>query len=887
MTGKGHLFIGTGDNTNPFESDGYIPIDERPGRGHWDAQGTSGNTQDLRGKILRILPESNGSYSIPEDNLFTDPADGRPEIYILGVRNPFRMGIDPERGWLYWGDVGPDAGLTTSERGSRGYDEFNQARSAGNYGWPYCVADNQPYADYDFQTRQSGDLFSCEAPVNTSPNNTGATTLPPAEAAWIWYPYAASEEFPQIPNGGGRTSMGGPVYYFDAQLMSDRKLPAYFDDTVFIYEWARNWILEVKLDEEGDILVINPFIPDIQLERPIAMELGPDGALYILEWGTGFGGNNNNSQLVRIDFVRGNRAPIASIDASPRSGPPPLTVQFSSEGSFDPDPGDAISYSWDFDGDGVEDSQASNPSFTYEETGGFSATLQLSDLADNTATASVPISVGNTPPIITLGSPVNGGFYTWGDLIPYSLSIVDAEEGSSDDGSIDCNSVILQPFVGHDDHSHPLDQFNACEGVFPVIDAHGSDGDNLFYLVEASYTDQGFGNAPGLTGTTRHVLHPKRLQAEHFTTNNGTLLEQTGDVLGGGQNVGFIEDGDHFSFSPINLTGIHFITYRVASAGPGGIIEIRLDAPDGPVISTTAVEPTGQWQLYREVTAFVDAPESTHELFFVFKNTPGASGLFNINWMDFIGPGIALHADEPQGLFAEYFANTDFTGTPQTRTDPKINFNWGTQAPRLTNNETQFSIRWRGIIEPEESGMYSLYAASDSQMNVWLDNQLLIRHRSLSGSAESASTPLFLEAGQSYALQVDYTHSNNGSAQTNLSWSSDAIDKTIIPPRVLSPNDMVSIQNEETPSKESLAPTLYPNPANKQATLSFSLPYAGHVLIDVFDVLGRKQLTWINKHMSEGLNTLTLDTDQLAGGTYFYVIQTRNESTHKSFTVIK
>ncbi len=61
----GNLYIGTGDNTNPFnDSEGFAPIDEREGREPWDAQRSSGNTKSYNGKILRIRPEPNGTYSI-------------------------------------------------------------------------------------------------------------------------------------------------------------------------------------------------------------------------------------------------------------------------------------------------------------------------------------------------------------------------------------------------------------------------------------------------------------------------------------------------------------------------------------------------------------------------------------------------------------------------------------------------------------------------------------------------------------------------------------------------------------------------------------------------------------------------------------------------------
>ncbi len=148
----GNLFLSLGDDTNPFESDNYNPIDERKGRGvPWDAQATSANSNDLRGSIIRITPQADGSYSIPEGNLFPVGTPGtRPEIYVMGNRNPFRISIDQKNGYLYWGEVGPDAGADSLGRGPMGYDEVNQARKAGFFGWPYFIADNKAYWEYDF-----------------------------------------------------------------------------------------------------------------------------------------------------------------------------------------------------------------------------------------------------------------------------------------------------------------------------------------------------------------------------------------------------------------------------------------------------------------------------------------------------------------------------------------------------------------------------------------------------------------------------------------------------------------------------------------------------------------------------------------------------------------
>jgi cytochrome c len=167
--------------------------------------------------------------------------------------------------------------------------------------------------DFNFATGISGDTFDCSAPVNDSPNNTGGMQLPPANPAWIWYPYGFSPDWPQIPQGrGGRTAMAGPTYHYDENLESDRKLPEFYDKAVFLYEWSRRFILVAKLDENGDILSLDEFLPSFDFSRPIDMEMGTDGAIYMLEWGSNFGGNSADARLIRIDYKNGD--PMTSVN---------------------------------------------------------------------------------------------------------------------------------------------------------------------------------------------------------------------------------------------------------------------------------------------------------------------------------------------------------------------------------------------------------------------------------------------------------------------------------------------------------------------------------------------------------------------------------------------
>lgn len=435
----GLLYLSTGDNTSSKESDGYTPIDEREDRGPYDAQKSSGNTMDLRGKILRIKINNDGSYSIPDGNLFpVNGIKGRPEIYVMGVRNPFRFSIDWKNNWVYWGDVGPDVGKA-SEQGPESFDEWNQARQPGNYGWPYFVADNVPYPDWDFDTNTPGALFVPERPINNSPNNTGSEILPPAQPAMMWYPYGASEIWPNL-GTGSRSAMAGPVYYADRYARSDVKFPAYYNGKLFIYEWARSWIKVVSFDEEGKPVKIEPFLPNMEVSKPIDMEFGPDGALYFLEYGANYFADNDEARLVKIEYTEGNRKPVAVVNTNTKAGAAPLEVNFSGLESFDYDKKDELSYEWRFTGNEVQSTEA-EPSFTFENPGVFNPTLTVTDDHGNARTAEVEIKVGNAPPDISIAFGGNQSFFFDDTQLPYNVTVTDVEDGSTQNNKIDPSLV--------------------------------------------------------------------------------------------------------------------------------------------------------------------------------------------------------------------------------------------------------------------------------------------------------------------------------------------------------------------------------------------------------------------------------------------------------------
>ncbi|WP_353708813.1 ThuA domain-containing protein [Cellulosimicrobium sp. ES-005] len=637
---EGNLYLSTGDDTNPFASDGYAPIDERATRNPaFDARRSSGNTNDLRGKLLRITVAEDGSYTVPEGNLFPEgeyeAGKTRPEIYAMGFRNPFRFAVDKATGEVHLGDYGPDAGGANANRGPGGTVEFNVISEAGNYGWPYCIGDNLAYNDYDFETKVSGPKFDCAAPKNTSPHNTGLVDLPPAVPAWQPYDGGSVPAF----GTGGESPMGAVVYDYDPELESETKFPAYYDGKPLLYEWDRAWIKEAIRNEDGSPAGFVPALEFMDLRRPMNLEFGPDGSLYVLDYGGGYFGGDALSAVYRIDYVRGGRSPVAQIDATPTNGQAPLVVSFDGTGSSHPD-GKEFTYAWDLDGDGETDATDAQVSRTFTENGQHEVRLTVTDADGKQGVATTTVTVGNTAPEVTLELPADGQFFDFGDQVPFRVTVTDAEDGAQ----VDCSRVVVEYILGHDNHGHPLSSATGCEGVLTTAkdEGHGLDA-NIFGVVNATYTDGGGADGvPALASDDEAVLHTRTKQAEYFTDSQGVQVVAK-DVSEGGKQLGYIAAGDWFAFDRMNLAGIDAISARYSSGGSGGVLDVRDGAVDGPLLATLTLSPTGSWETPARTQAVpVTDPGGTRTLYFVARSTTGATGdMFDVDSVTFTGRGAA------------------------------------------------------------------------------------------------------------------------------------------------------------------------------------------------------------------------------------------------------
>ena len=263
---------------------------------------------------------------------------------------------------------------------------------------------------------------------------------------------------------GGKSPIGGPTYYSDlypvqydttnaaawidaylkagnALTFPDRSFPSSYDGKLFIAEWMRDWVNTVSFDADGALSTIEPFMPDETFSHPIELEFGPDGALYMLEYGPFWFAQHPEARLVRIDYVRGNRPPIAHIEASQAVGAAPLTIQVSANSSYDLDEANTLTYRW-YVGESAISTEPQT-TYTFEQPGVYTLTLSVTDDELATTTEDLPIAVGNSMPTISLEVTNNQSFFWPGQPVEYEAHIEDMEDGSLASGGISPEDVVV------------------------------------------------------------------------------------------------------------------------------------------------------------------------------------------------------------------------------------------------------------------------------------------------------------------------------------------------------------------------------------------------------------------------------------------------------------
>jgi len=420
----------------------------------------TGISQDLtspRGKILRF----NKDGTVPTDNPFYDGSGPNYDaVWARGLRNPYRAFYDAPTGRLYIGDVGGNDNSTSKE-------ELDLGARGANYGWPDCEG-------------------PCNNPAVTDPI--------------YWYPHS----------GRDACITGGFIY-------RGSQYPPDYQGNYFFADYAQNWIKRLTFDASGNVSGVFNFEPlDGSADGPygdiVYLAQGPDGSLYYVDLGySDTTGTHGISKIRRIRFIQSNLPPIATVDARPTEGPEPLTVNFSSAGSSDPE-GQPLTYSWAF-GDGGT-STAANPVHTYTVRGGYTVRLTVSDGVNSTLAAPLSINAGN-PPIATVVAPTDGSLFRAGDVIAYSGTGTDALGNSLPAGAFTWSIDFL-----HEGHVHPgLPTTGVRSGTFTIPTSGHDFSGNTRYRFALTVTD-----ADGLTATQSVIVWPEKVNLTFGTQPPGLNL---------------------------------------------------------------------------------------------------------------------------------------------------------------------------------------------------------------------------------------------------------------------------------------------------------------------------------------------------------------------------
>ncbi len=409
-----------------------------------------------RGKIHRI----NKDGTIPTDNPFYDGAGPNwDSIWALGLRNPFRAYYDAPTGRLIVGDVGGNDYSVAKE-------EVNLGIAGANYGWP-----------------------DSEGPCSA-----------PCVSPIYFYPH----------NGRDAAVTGGFVYH-------GTQFPSSYQGSYFFADYTQNWIRRLTFDASGNVSGIFNFEPaDGSVDGPygdiVYLAEGPDGALYYVDLGySDISGTFGVSKIRRIRYTQSNQAPVAIASANPTSGSTPLTVNFSSAGSLDPE-GQPITYLWTF-GDGTT-STAANPSHVYTLPGQYTVRLTVSDGVNSTLAIPLFISAGSKP-TATILSPQDGAFFIAGDTIFFSGDATDTKDGTLPASAFTWNIDFL-----HESHVHPGTPITGIKSGSFIIPTSGHDfSGNTRYRIMLTAT-----NSVGLQSSQFVIVYPNKVNLSFDTAPTGLTL---------------------------------------------------------------------------------------------------------------------------------------------------------------------------------------------------------------------------------------------------------------------------------------------------------------------------------------------------------------------------
>ena len=759
----GTLFVTTGDNASyngvdsGSKSDTYWQQAINDGIMRATENVGSFRSQMLNsfcGKLLRMDPNTGDGISSNPHFDAANPRSAKSRMWAMGLRNPYRCSFKTGTGSTNPADGNPGTVIIADVQNGTWEDMHILEKSGLNCGWPNFEGIEVQGSFDAVQTvnqEESGQptfLSQCiqatSATVNADPKQRRFTHFPPCLDWRHGQNIARSPDFRSgklvaatigsagslvlgTPFGGNCATSG--TYY------TGTAFPANYQNVYFFADYGANWIKAAVLHDNSDhqLHEVKDFAPDGYGKGIVDIEYCPlDGSIFYV--------NINTGDIQKISYGSGNRPPVAAISADKTTGVSPITVNFSSNGSSDPD-GNAITYDWNF-GDGSANSTTANPSHTFSSTGtkGFTVTLTVKDNLGLTDSKTMVISLNNAAPSVKITNPTNTTKYTLSGPTQYTLA------SNLTDNDPTGMQYAWQVTLRHNNHEHRepvVNQQSPNVQISPV----GCDGETYYYLIEVKVTDNG-----GLTARDSVKVFPD-CNSQNLNITNLTATPQTNAVAVNWTNPSFAFDevlvvakeGSGFTTNPSGTS----YTANANFTGNGTAFEGGKVAFRGTGTNVTVTGLTSGKKYYFRV--------------YTRKGTSWTGGLETSATTTTLTQQLGC-------LKGSYFNNINLSGNPSVvRAESSINYDWGSGAPVSGINADNFSTRWEGTIIPSISGTYTFSVTGDDGVRLWINNQLII-DKWIDQGAITYNATLNLTQGQNIPVKLEY-YERGGAATAKLFWT--------------------------------------------------------------------------------------------------------------------
>ncbi|RAW02967.1 PQQ-dependent sugar dehydrogenase [Pseudochryseolinea flava] len=587
--------------------------------------------------------------------------------------------------------------------------------------------------------------------------------------------------------------------------------PAQYIGKYFFQDFCTHWINYLDINANGTV-TRRSFGTGIG-NNTVGLNISPDGNLHYLDRGLG--------TLYKITY-NANGAPAIATQPAPASVSAGQPASFTVVAT-----GNSLRYQWQKNNVNITGATAATYTITnaqQADAGNYRVIVSNTVGSVTSANALLTVTAFNNPPVAQITAPANGNLYSGGEVISFSGTATDTE-----DGVLPASAFTWLAVFHHDTHSHdgPPIATGVKAGSYPIATV-GEVSDNVFYRIYLVVKD-----SQGLSDSTFVDLLPRKSTITVASEPSGLQI-----TLDGQPAVA--------PFSDLGVEGVERVIGPVSPQNMAGqTFEFDRWAHGGPATQTiiTPVDDVTYTAMYRvTATGVLREPENP----------------------------VTTEA----GLTYYYYegvwnALPDFTSLTIVKSGPIASVNlW----PK--NRDDDYAFKWSGYINIPADGEWTFYTASDEGSQLLIGDNVVVNNDGLHTTRE-VSGKVGLKRGK-HAFSVTFFERLN-TASIAVRWAGPGVSKQVIGstafyriPTTAAPT--ASRFSAENVDEETTG--VYPNPARAELNVEVVASLGDVIDISLVNIHGQAVKASQFQAQRSGTNILTTGVEELSDGIYQVIVQT-------------